>query len=372
MLLLGFCDAVILFIAFIKKNTRELEVVLNFEIYYSPITNHTKLKRDFSLFSYKNLLANLINSGFCFFDPANDKISEFDKGFIIRHDVDRKPLKALQMAEIENELGVKSIYFFRNKKSVFVPDVMKKIAEMGHSIGYHYENLSSINPRIKNVKCKMYNYASQETSSDTLNEGGFSKMRKFENVIDSRLTSHVPRDSDSIKNSTLKIQNCEAEIVSRLTTHYSRILHTAINDFKENLIKFRSVSKIKFISAHGSPRSKFDNRDLWKYYDYNDFNIESDFSIAKDEMIYITDAGRSWNNLKVNRRDVSNLENFPSVRSVNDIPDVKKSSENGLVMLNIHPEHWASYNFEWMKIYVNRKLRNLLKKVFLLTVRRST
>jgi len=31
---------------------------------------------------------------------------------IIRHDIDRKPERALKMAEIENDLGVKSTYFF--------------------------------------------------------------------------------------------------------------------------------------------------------------------------------------------------------------------------------------------------------------------
>ena len=31
---------------------------------------------------------------------------------IIRHDIDREPERALKMAEIENDLGVKSTYFF--------------------------------------------------------------------------------------------------------------------------------------------------------------------------------------------------------------------------------------------------------------------
>ena len=46
---------------------------------------------------------------------------------IIRHDIDRKPERALKMAEIENDLGVKSTYYFRMKKGVFEPDMIKKI-----------------------------------------------------------------------------------------------------------------------------------------------------------------------------------------------------------------------------------------------------
>jgi hypothetical protein len=163
----------------------------------------------------------------------------------------------------------------------------------------------------------------------------------------------------------------QGETDSLLTTHYSQVLQLALYGFGENLLKFRELVQVRYIAAHGSPRSDFDNRDLWKYYDHKDFGIESDFSIIKDEMLYITDAGRSWNNRKVNRRDVSNLENFPDVRSINDIPSVIRAAHKDVVMLNIHPEHWASSNFEWMRIYVNRKLRNLLKKVFLLLVRRE-
>ena len=49
------------------------------------------------------------------------------------------------MAEIENNYGVRSTYYFRAKKNVFVPQIILKIAEMGHEIGYHYECLSDTN-----------------------------------------------------------------------------------------------------------------------------------------------------------------------------------------------------------------------------------
>lgn len=64
---------------------------------------------------------------------------------IIRHDVDRKPERALKMAEIENDLGIKSTYYFRMKKDVFEPDIIKKIANREHEIGYHYEVLDKTN-----------------------------------------------------------------------------------------------------------------------------------------------------------------------------------------------------------------------------------
>ena len=60
---------------------------------------------------------------------------------ILRHDVDRNPKNALKMAELENNLGITSTYYFRMKEDVFIPALIKKIADMGHDVGYHYEAL---------------------------------------------------------------------------------------------------------------------------------------------------------------------------------------------------------------------------------------
>ena len=60
---------------------------------------------------------------------------------IIRHDIDRKPERALKMAKIENRLEIASTYYFRKKEDVFIPEIIKEIANMGHEIGYHYEVL---------------------------------------------------------------------------------------------------------------------------------------------------------------------------------------------------------------------------------------
>ena len=68
-----------------------------------------------------------------------------DRFCIIRHDVDRKPENALKMAELEHDMGIYSTYFFRTKKHVFDKKIIRKIARMGHEIGYHYESLSDQN-----------------------------------------------------------------------------------------------------------------------------------------------------------------------------------------------------------------------------------
>lgn len=61
---------------------------------------------------------------------------------VIRHDVDRRPQNALNMAELEYTMGLKSSYYFRAKPHTFKPEIIREIAGLGHEIGYHYESLS--------------------------------------------------------------------------------------------------------------------------------------------------------------------------------------------------------------------------------------
>lgn len=76
------------------------------------------------------------------FIENNNNIENF---ILIRHDIDRKPYNALRMAKMEKEMGIKSTYYFRHKEHTFLPEVIKNIQELGHEIGYHYENLSDSN-----------------------------------------------------------------------------------------------------------------------------------------------------------------------------------------------------------------------------------
>jgi hypothetical protein len=59
--------------------------------------------------------------------------------------VDRNPERALKMAQIENDLGIRSTYYFRMKEDVFQPNIINEIANMYHEIGYHYEVLDKAN-----------------------------------------------------------------------------------------------------------------------------------------------------------------------------------------------------------------------------------
>lgn len=69
--------------------------------------------------------------------------NEIKSGVIIRHDVDRRAFNSLKKAQLENSFNIKTTYYFRIKKCSFKPDIINKISELGHEIGYHYEELST-------------------------------------------------------------------------------------------------------------------------------------------------------------------------------------------------------------------------------------
>ncbi|MCA8941399.1 MAG: hypothetical protein KDB80_02465 [Planctomycetes bacterium] len=65
--------------------------------------------------------------------------------FLVRHDVDITPWAALEMAELEHDEGVATTYYFRlhapfyNLLDVEAADCVRKIHDLGHEVGLHYE-----------------------------------------------------------------------------------------------------------------------------------------------------------------------------------------------------------------------------------------
>ena len=105
--------------------------------------------RDFSLDIYRELLETLQRQGYQLISyrdyrkMSNDKCQmSNDKYVILRHDVDAKPWNSLKTAQIEHALGAKATYYFRVGAESNVPEVIKSIAQLGHEIGYHYEDMS--------------------------------------------------------------------------------------------------------------------------------------------------------------------------------------------------------------------------------------
>lgn len=102
---------------------------------------------DFTLPKYKDLCLAMLDSGYTplsvYSYLTNNKAAK-NKTVVLRHDVDRKINSALKIAELENDLGINSTYYFRYPYT-FRPRLIEIISRLGHEIGYHYETLSKSN-----------------------------------------------------------------------------------------------------------------------------------------------------------------------------------------------------------------------------------
>ena len=138
-----------------------------FGVWNKRILSGPKLESmDFTLNAYKELLRSFKTGNYTLLTFLDHLSSDCVRSVILRHDVDRLPENALRMAQIEAELGVKASYYFRMAPESFDRDIIKKIAEMGHEIGYHYENLSAVAGRKDFRKSQIPNSKSQKNTKD--------------------------------------------------------------------------------------------------------------------------------------------------------------------------------------------------------------
>jgi len=105
------------------------------------------------------------------------------------------------------------------------------------------------------------------------------------------------------------------------------LLAVAIKNFRVNLERLRELYPVKTVCMHGSPLSKYDNRMLWDRYNYRDFGIVAEpyFDLDFNEVLYLTDASRGWNNEKSTIRDKVDSSFNIKPKSTFDIIELSKS-----------------------------------------------
>lgn len=118
---------------------------------------------EFTIESYIKLLIVSLEAGYEICSYEN--IDDFDRGIILRHDIDFSPMKALEIAKIEHEVGVISTYFallsteFYNVFSIESLEIFTEILNMGHKIGLHFDEQRYTTMPVEKIKEKIYNEA---------------------------------------------------------------------------------------------------------------------------------------------------------------------------------------------------------------------
>lgn len=152
-------------------------------------------------------------------------------------------------------------------------------------------------------------------------------------------------------------------------------IELAWDDFKKNLKDLRQLAPVHKICMHGSPRSKWDSKDLWETYDYKSQGIDYEPYLDTDftHALYLTDTGRRWDGWKVSVRDKipgwqekwqeqglvfhSTDEIIRRLQS-NSIPQHIKT-----IYITTHPQRWTNSPVLWLKELILQNLKNLIKAV---------
>lgn len=247
---------------------------------------------DFTLKTYQKLLKDLRDKGYHFLPVEQHASQPREKLVILRHDVDRLPQNSLVMAALEHELGIHGTYYFRIVAGSLEGRIIRKIAELGHEIGYHYEDL--------------------ETA------GGQTDK--------------------------------------------------AYDLFCRNLEKFRKLYPVKTICMHGSPLSRWNNRDLWRNYDYRKLGVtcEPYLDIDFTQVLYLSDTGRRWDGSMVSVRD--KVQGLGMGRQTSDIRttfDIIRAAQKGQlpdqIMITVHPQRWTNHPMLWAQELLVQNVKNVVK-----------
>ncbi|MDD3050067.1 MAG: hypothetical protein PHR06_02870 [Candidatus Cloacimonetes bacterium] len=274
---------------------------------------------DFTLKTYTSLLEILKSKGYAFQAFEQFIQNPLKKVVVLRHDVDLKPRNSLRFAKIQNKMGIKGTYYFRMLPCSYNENIIKQIIDLGHEIGYHYENLSVMS-----------------------NDGGMNKETgdRIQNTGDGRRNIGTVMSEDEL-------------------------FDLAIKDFEQNLEKLRKLYPVKTICMHGSPLSKIDNKRIWEKINYRDYGIiaEPYYDINFDEVLYLTDTGRRWNGDKVSIRDkVDSKFNFNFQHTNQIIEALEQGILPNKIMFTFHPQRWNDTVVPWTKELVMQNVKNVVKR----------
>ena len=128
------------------------------------------------------------------------------------------------------------------------------------------------------------------------------------------------------------------------------------------------ITDVKTIGMHGSPLSKYDNRDLWKRYDFNEFGIVGEAYLSIKNINYFSDTGRSWNwknKMRDFMPDNNNDKDLVGVNTTDELINLIKSERIKRLYILAHLERWALNKSEWIFNYMTDFVFNVGKKVLI-------
>jgi len=144
----------------------------------------------------------------------------------------------------------------------------------------------------------------------------------------------------------------------------------AIEIFIEELKDLRKITEINTVCMHGNPLKSWSNRDLWQEYDFKDFGIlgEPYLSIDYNEVLYLTDTGRTWADLNIRVKDTIDRTgvnaagtDLKTISSTDDIIQLVRSEKVSRICLLAHPNRWCDDFGGWARELAFQNIKNVGK-----------
>lgn len=144
----------------------------------------------------------------------------------------------------------------------------------------------------------------------------------------------------------------------------------ALQLFRQELQEFRKIAPVTTAAAHGSPLSRWDNRDLWQDQRLSDLDLKGEayLSVDYEQVMYYSDTGRTWQETRSNIRDrvpasKKCLPNKPVVTSTDELISLLKSDPRNLYLV-AHSERWSADTAGWVGCWLSDTAVNCIKLVY--------
>lgn len=114
--------------------------------------------------------------------------------------------------------------------------------------------------------------------------------------------------------------------------------------FARDLRALRQLAPVASAAMHGSPLSRYDNRDLWNHSPLSSFDLvgEAYLSLQDIDIHYLTDTGGRFGSAH-NRRDQLGRGVYTGRGATHEVIQALSPNRHPLVVLSTHPERWASF-----------------------------
>jgi hypothetical protein len=253
---------------------------------------------------------------------------------LLRHDVESRYGNALKLAQLQHGLGIRGTYYFRIYPHKENEAVIRKIAAMGHEIGYHYDDLTECRGDYEKAILRF--------------QKNLAYLRQFGPVTTAAMEG------------------------APLSKFDNRDLWCKSSD--EAKVKVKAKVKVEEDSTQPQPQPQPVS------YHYRDFGIltEPYFDFDFNELFYLTDTGRRWDGWKFSVRDKIPVHQDRWIAQglvFQHTADIINAARAGTlpprVMITVHPQRWNVAFLPWAKELLWQNVKNQGKLVLVLLRRWS-